>query len=118
MLIHVLGDIGHVKVCVTVVRELLQLRIEGFLSGQRETRRGTSIVTYPSKADLIAKVVEATDAVLGILEVVILDESKAEQELVKISTTCWRDAYPLHRLVLRSMMDFELWISPKRLPQP
>lgn len=43
------------------------------------------MVTYSSKADLIAKVVEATNTVLGILEVVILDESKAEQELVKKS---------------------------------
>lgn len=32
---------------------------------------------YPSEADLVAKVVEAADAVLSVFEVVILDEPKA-----------------------------------------
>lgn len=35
-------------------------------------------MSYPSEADFVTKVVEATDAVFGILEVVILDESKAD----------------------------------------
>lgn len=33
--------------------------------------------THPRKADFVAEVVEATDAVLSILEVVVLDESEA-----------------------------------------
>jgi hypothetical protein len=78
MLIHVLGNVGHVKVCVAIVGELLQLRIEGFLSGQQEARESRRIVTYPSKADLVAKVVEAANAVLSVLEVVVFDEPKAE----------------------------------------
>ena len=32
---------------------------------------------YPSEADLVAKVVEAADTVLGVFEVVVLDEPKA-----------------------------------------
>jgi hypothetical protein len=30
--------------------------------------------TYPSKADFVTKIMEATNAVLSILEVVVLDE--------------------------------------------
>jgi hypothetical protein len=33
--------------------------------------------TYPSKGDLVTKPVEATDAILSVVEVVILDETKA-----------------------------------------
>jgi hypothetical protein len=33
--------------------------------------------TYPSEADLVAKVVEAADAVLGVFEVVVLDETES-----------------------------------------
>ena len=40
--------------------------------GWREERRGT----YPGKADFVAQVVEATDAILGVFEIVILDETK------------------------------------------
>ena len=59
---------------------------------------------------------EAADAVLGILIVVVLDEtepkdvSEADNEDVKTK-------YPLQRPVLRSMIDLELLISPKRRPQ-
>jgi hypothetical protein len=32
--------------------------------------------TYPSKADFVTKIMEAANAVLSILEVVVLDESE------------------------------------------
>jgi hypothetical protein len=32
MFIHILGDVGHVEVGVLLVRELLELRVEGFLT--------------------------------------------------------------------------------------
>lgn len=31
MLIHVLGNVGHVKIGIALVGELLELRVEGFL---------------------------------------------------------------------------------------
>jgi len=37
-------------------------------------------MTYPSEADLVAKVVEAADTVLGIFEVVILDEAETRAQ--------------------------------------
>ena len=33
--------------------------------------------TYSGKADFVAKVVEATNAILGVLVIVVLDEAKA-----------------------------------------
>lgn len=75
--------------------------------------------TYPGKADLVPKVVEAADAVLGVLVVVVLDE--AEPEVM----SAWQkegdrkaaQSHPLQRPVLRSMIDFELLMSPNREPQ-
>ena len=43
--------------------------------------------THPCKADFVAKVVEATDAVLGVFVVVVLDETKAEAALAR--STRW-----------------------------
>lgn len=31
MLIHVLGDVGHIKIGVALIGELLELGVEGFL---------------------------------------------------------------------------------------
>jgi len=46
--------------------------------GQYDQVEATEGATaYPSEADLVAKIVEAADAVLGVFEVVILDEPKA-----------------------------------------
>lgn len=80
MLIHVFGNVGNVKVRVAVVGKLLQFRVERFLYGQRAARNNVQVVTYSSKADLVTKVMEATNAVLSVLKVVVLDESKAKQE--------------------------------------
>jgi hypothetical protein len=33
-------------------------------------------VTYPSEADLVTKIVEAANTVLGVFEVVVLDETE------------------------------------------
>lgn len=38
--------------------------------------------THPGETDFVTQVVKAADAVLGIFEVVILDETKAGKELV------------------------------------
>jgi len=42
--------------------------------------------THPGKADFVAKVVETTDAVLGVLVVVVLDEPKT----ATVSAWPWR----------------------------
>jgi hypothetical protein len=63
--------------------------------------------TYSSKADFIAKEMEATDASLSIVEVVVLDEAKAvEGQRSQLNIN--RQAYPLHKPVFRSIMDLEL----------
>ncbi len=79
MFVHVLRNIGHVKVRVAVVRELFQFRIKRFLPKlalrvwfRRQTK------THPSEANLVSKVMKPTDTVLSIFKVVILDESESE----------------------------------------
>lgn len=73
--------------------------------------------TYPSKADFVSEVVEAADTVLSVFEVMVLDESEAAKDNQSLRRwDAWGAAYPLQRLVFRSMMDLELWMSPKRLP--
>lgn len=73
--------------------------------------------THPSKADFVSEVVEAADTVLSVFEVMVLDESEAAKDSQSLGRwDAWGTAYPLQRLVFRSMMDLELWMSPKRLP--
>lgn len=61
VLVHRLGQVGDVKVGVALVGEGLQLRVERFAG----------------EADFVTKVVEAANAVLGVLVVVVLDEAEA-----------------------------------------
>lgn len=77
MLIHVFGDVRYVEVSVTVVGELLELGVERFLKQSAELGVDDREISYSSEADFVAKIVEATNAVFGIFEIVILDESKA-----------------------------------------
>jgi len=81
MLVHLTRDVGDVEVGVALIGEFLELGIERFLSRMTissmemiamETKR-----THPSEADFVAKIVEATNAVLSILVVMILDEAEA-----------------------------------------
>lgn len=65
VLIHRLGKVGHVEVGVTLIGKCLELRVEG-LAGE---------------ADFVSEIVEAADAVLGVLVVVILDEAEATGEM-------------------------------------
>jgi hypothetical protein len=80
MLVEVLRNVGDVEVRVALVGELLELGVERFLATVSTGRvnTGGGALAYPSEADLITKVVEATNAVLGILEVVVFDETEAE----------------------------------------
>jgi hypothetical protein len=79
MFIHILGYVRHVQVGVVVVSELLELGVERFLEWSVDVkRRQDEEETHPGEADFVAKIVEATDAVLGILKVVILDKSEAD----------------------------------------
>lgn len=71
VLVHGLRKVGHVEVGVTFVGEGLELRVEG-LAGE---------------ADLVTQVVEATDTVLGVLVVVVLDEAKATSMSAGSTTT-------------------------------
>ena len=80
MLVHALREVGDVEVSVTFVGECLELRVEGFLMVEVVSGKLANIiglVTYPGKADFVAKVVEATDTVLGVFVVVVLDETKS-----------------------------------------
>lgn len=61
VLVHRLGKVGHVEVGVTLIGKCLELRVEG-LAGE---------------ADFVSEIVEATDAVLGVFVVVVLDEAEA-----------------------------------------
>ena len=79
MFIHILGNVRHVKVGVVVISELLELGVERFLGWSVDiNRRQEEEATHPGEADFVAKIVDATDAVFGILEVVILDKSEAD----------------------------------------
>jgi hypothetical protein len=93
MLVVVLRDVRHVEVGVALVGELLELGVEGFLTAVSINTHGKdkSSMAYPSEANLVAKVVEATNAVLGVLEVVVLDETetKVESQQVKGMMDCW-----------------------------
>ena len=81
MLVHVARNVGHVEVGVGLVCKLLELGIERFLcltlilDGNQG--RGT---THASKADFVAEKVEATDASLSIVEVVVLDETETRHD--------------------------------------
>jgi hypothetical protein len=68
MLVHVLGNVGDIKIGVALVGELLELGVEGFLEKKVSGRYGGG-----SDSD-VPEVMEAADAVLGILKVVVLDE--------------------------------------------
>lgn len=60
VLIHRLREVRDVEVRVALVREGLELGIERF----------------PRKADFVAQVVKAADAILGVFVVVVLDKAK------------------------------------------
>jgi hypothetical protein len=117
MFIHVPRNIGDVKIGVSLIRELLELGIERFLGAVSENCIYASNSTYSSKADFVAQEVEATDACLSVVKVVELNEAEAVVRQHGVHKKLIRFTHPLHKLVLRSMIDFELWISPKRVPQ-
>ena len=70
VLVHRLGEVGDVEVRVVFVGKGLELGVER-LAGE---------------ADFVAKVVEATDAVLGVLVVVVLDKAETERVSVEART--------------------------------
>ena len=74
MFVHRLGQVRDVKVGIVLVGKGLELRVEGLAS----------------EADFVTKVVEATDAVLGILIVVVLDEAEAGTRSVICKTMMQR----------------------------
>ena len=79
VLIHGLWEVGDVEVGVLFVGKRLELGVERFLGWSVDVnRRQEEEATHPGEADFVAKIVEATDAVFGILEVVILDKSEAD----------------------------------------
>ena len=41
-------------------------------------------MTHPSETNFVTQVVESTNAILGVFEVVILDEAKAEANQLKL----------------------------------
>jgi hypothetical protein len=91
VLVQRLGQIGNVEVGVTLISEGLELGVERFLRWWSvevlNSRTLQQEETYSGKADFIAQVVEAADAVLGIFVVVVLDEAKAMS--TSVSTVQW-----------------------------
>lgn len=92
MLVHVLRDVGHVEIGVVLVGKLLQLGVERLLffvsiQIQRMEHGVTSGQgkTHSSEAHFISQVVEPTDAVLGVLKVVVFDEAESEGEVSKLA---------------------------------
>lgn len=80
VLIHRLREVGDVEVCVSLVREGLELGVERFLDdcqyeGLYQTGK-MATTTYPRKADFVAQVVKAADAILGVFVVVVFDKAK------------------------------------------
>jgi hypothetical protein len=78
------------------------------------------VSTYPSEAHFVAKIMKSADAILSILEVVVLDEAESTDvryTIPLVITKVKTITHPLQRLDLRSIMDLELWMSPKRAPQ-
>ena len=61
------------------VGECLELGVEGFLVKvvSHEAKGCHESNTYSGKADFVTRVVEATDAILGVFVVVVLDEAEA-----------------------------------------
>lgn len=77
MLIVVLWNVGHVEIRVALIRELLELGVKRFLVTVSYRNEEACVITYPSEANFVAKVVKATNTILGILEVVVLDKAKS-----------------------------------------
>jgi hypothetical protein len=80
MFIHVAWNIGNIEVGVGLVREFLELGVERFLSKRSEAELKTKregADTYPSERDLIPKPMEAANTILGVVEVVVLNEAEA-----------------------------------------
>jgi hypothetical protein len=78
MLVEVLGDVRHVEIRVAFIGELLELRVEGFLVTVSTDPSWCDriVTTYSCKANFVPQVVEATDTILGIFEVVVLDKAE------------------------------------------
>jgi hypothetical protein len=87
MFVEVLGDIRHVEVRVALIRELLELGVEGFLTIVGIERRcwQSDAVAYPSKANLVTKVVETPNAIFCVFEIVVLDEPEAVMRVSKMT---------------------------------
>ena len=69
--------------------------------------------TYTSKSNLIAKLVEAANAQLGVTDIVIFGKAKSAYKLVLLVNSCWK-TNPLHAPVDVSMIAFEVSTLPKR----
>jgi hypothetical protein len=77
VLVHVTRDVGHVEVRVGLVGELFEFGIERFLSTVNSVNQIWRQYTCSSEANFVAQEVEATNACLGVIEVVVLDEAKS-----------------------------------------
>ena len=69
---------------------------------------------YPSKANLITKLVEAANAELRVTNAKILGKSKATKSSAVEWRSKWIKTYPLQAPVEVSMIAFEVSILPKR----
>lgn len=118
MFVHGLWQVRDIEIGVVIIRKSLELGIERFLRAisAKSTQQQGHRSAYTREADFITQVVEATNAILGVLVIVVLDEAKAAygQYLRKKEEGL---VYPLHKPVAWSMIDLELLMSPKRRPQ-
>ena len=78
MLIHGLWQVRDIEVGVTIISDRLELGVERLLGTVSDEVRQFRATTNPSEADFVSKMVEASDAILGILVVVVSDKAKPE----------------------------------------
>ena len=94
VLVHRLRQVRDVEVGIALIGEGLELRVERFLLDVVSIRWQVALLddecTDSCKAHFVSEVVKATDTVLGILIVVILDEAEANITSVKHTTATSR----------------------------
>lgn len=80
VLIHRLREVRDVEVRVALVGESLELGVERLLVeyqyGKIHQMGKMATTTYPRKANFIAQIVKAADAILGVFVVVVFDKAK------------------------------------------
>jgi hypothetical protein len=74
---HVLGEVGNIEVSRGLIAFRLEARVEGLLSRDKCQPLQSIWTTYPGESNLIAQLVEPTDAELRVTNMVVFGKAKA-----------------------------------------